>query len=90
MALDVKVSYTADGRRAGALASCTPAVASADPGALRAHIFDAVALDPLSAIRSPPMFFIGMGLVTIPLFLLSLTSWQAGLPCSSIFGRIPG
>ena len=44
----------------------------------------------LIPIRSRPMFFIGMGLVTIPLFLLSLTSWQAGLPCSSIFGRIPG
>jgi drug/metabolite transporter (DMT)-like permease len=32
-----------------------------------------------------PMFFVGMGLVTLPLFLLSLTSWQARLARHSRF-----
>jgi hypothetical protein len=31
------------------------------------------------------MFFVGMGLVTLPLFLLSLTSWQARLARHSRF-----
>ena len=34
-----------------------------------------------------PMFFIGMGLVTIPLFLLSLTSWRARLARHSMFDK---
>ena len=32
------------------------------------------------------MFFVGVALVTISLFLLSLTSWRAGLPRSAAFG----
>jgi hypothetical protein len=34
-----------------------------------------------------PMFFIGMALVTIPLFLLSLTSWRARLARHSMFDK---
>jgi hypothetical protein len=34
-----------------------------------------------------PMFFVGMGLVTIPLFLLSLTSRRARLARHSMFNK---
>ena len=33
-----------------------------------------------------PMFFVGMALVTISLFLLSLTSWRASQPRGAAFG----